>query len=98
MKRSRRRSLLVLLFILTLSDSSLEANPSVEELCEKLHAEYLLKAQKALEENKLDEALRFLVQADDIAKKCADSSEQPLPQNQIRESGIASAPNHYSLS
>jgi len=97
-KRSGRNSLLLFFFILTLWDSSLEANPSVEDLCEKLHAEYLLKAQKALSENKLEDALRLLVQADNIAKKCVDSSEQPLPQKQIRESGLASAPNYYSLS
>lgn len=96
--RSRKSSLVVFLSILTLGDSSLETNPSVEDLCEKLHAEYLLKAQKALSEDKLEDALRSLVQADDIAKKCADSSEQPLPQNQFRESGLASPPRHCSLS
>lgn len=85
---------LVLFFILTLWDHSLGANPSAEDFCEKLHAEYLLKAQKALSENKLEEALRFLVQADDVAKKCADSSEQPFPQNQLYESGLASTTDH----
>ncbi len=89
---------LVFFFILTLWDSSLEANPSVQELCEKLHAEYLLKAQKALSEDKLDDALRFLLEAQAIANKCAESSEQPLPQKQIRESGHASGSQLHSFS
>jgi hypothetical protein len=89
---------LVLFFILALSDSSLEANPSVQELCEKLHAEYLLKAQKALSEDTLEDALRLLLEAQAIAKKCADSAERPLPQKEIRESGHASTRNRSAFS
>lgn len=89
---------MVFFLTLTLWDSSLEANPSVQELCEKLHAEYLLKAQKALSEDKPEEALRFLVEAQAIANKCAESSERPLPQKQIRESGHASGSRRHSFS
>jgi len=83
---------------LTFWESSLHANPSVEELCEKLQSDYLTKAQKALSEDKHEDALRFLLEAQAIAKKCADSSEQPLPRKQIRESGLALARCHHRLS
>jgi hypothetical protein len=74
------------------------AAPLTEELCEKLHADYLLKAQKALSEDKAEDALRFLLEAQAIAKTCADSSERPLPEKQIRESGHAFSRQHYSFS
>jgi hypothetical protein len=97
--QSRRKTRIwILFFTLTFWESSLHANPSVEELCEKLHADYLIRAQKALSEDKHEDALRFLLEAQAIAKKCADSSEQPLPRKQIRESGLAFDRYHYQLS
>ena len=97
MKRSARQ---FLVFIGTLAASLppfVNAAPATD-ICERLHAEYLTKAQKALAEDKLEEALRFLLEAQALAQKCADSSERPLPQTQIRESDHASTgqPNQLS--
>jgi hypothetical protein len=98
MKRTARKfSAFIGIFTITLWASFANAQ-TTEELCEKLHAEYLLKAQKALEEDKLEDALRFLLEAQVIAKTCADSSERPLPQRQIRESSHAFATHHNWLS
>ena len=92
MKRSARQ---FLVFIGTLAvallPSLVTAAPSTDELCERLHAEYLTKAQRALAEENLEEALRFLLEAQAVAQRCADSSERPLPQNQLRESDHAFA-------
>lgn len=93
MKRSARQ---FLIFIGTLTvallPSFVNAAPSTDDLCERLHAEYLTKAQRALAEDKLEEALRFLLEAQAVAQKCAESSsERPLPRNQSHESAEASA-------
>ena len=82
-------------FALTSWVSSLNASSSVDELCEKLHADYLKRAQRALSEDKREDALRFLLSAAEITKKCADSpQQQPLPQKQLRESSLAFARYH----
>ena len=98
----KRRARQFLVFIGTLALAALpsfaNAAPSTDDLCERLHAEYLSKAQKALAEDKLEEALRFLLEAQAVAQKCADSSERPLPQNQPRESDHALAEQHNELS
>lgn len=99
----KRRARQFLVFIGTLALAALpsfaNAAPSTDEVCERLHAEYLTKAQKALAEDKLEEALRFLLEAQAVAQKCADSSsERPLPQNQLRESDHAFAGQHHELS
>lgn len=92
MKRSTRQFLVFIgTLTLTLLPSFVNAVPATDEVCERLHAEYLTKAQKALAEDKLEDALRLLMEAQAVAKKCADSSEGPLPQKQIRESGLALA-------
>ena len=84
-----------LVFIGTLALASLPsfaAAASAPDLCERLHAEYLTKAQKALAEDKLEEALRYLLEAREVAQKCAESSsERPLPRNQSHENGEAAA-------
>jgi hypothetical protein len=98
MKRLGRILLLTFFFVVMLWTPSLEANPSRQDLCETLHADYLLKAQKALKEDRLEDALRFLLDAQTVAKTCADSSEGLLPQRQIRESNHAFAPEHCTLS
>jgi hypothetical protein len=99
MKRTARNFMASIgIFTVALWASFVNAAPTTEELCEKLHAEYLLKAQKALSEDNLEDALRFLLEAQAIAKKCADSAEQPLPQKQIRESGHASTRNRSAFS
>ena len=67
------------------------AAPAPDELCERLHAEYLTKAQKALAEERLEKALRYLLEAQAVAQKCAESSERPVPRNQSREINEASA-------
>ena len=99
MKRHTRS---FLVFIGTLGVAALpsfaNAAPSTDDLCERLHAEYLTKAQKALAEDKLEEALRFLLEAQAVAQKCADFTERPLPQNHIRESDHAFAEQHNELS
>lgn len=83
------------LFILASWTSALNASSSVEELCEKLHADYLKRAQRALSEDKREDALRFLLSAAEITKKCADSpQQQPSPQKQARESSLAFARYH----
>ena len=93
------RNLVTSIGILIIASWSTVANAApMEELCEKLHADFLLKAQKALLEEKLEEALRFLLEAQAVAQKCADSSERPLPQNQLRESDHAFAGQHNELS
>jgi hypothetical protein len=97
-KRAKRISLVVFFLILTLWNSSVEANPSLDDPCEKLYAAYLLKAKKALEEDRTEEALRFLLEAEAVAKTCSDSSDRPLPQRQIRESSHAFTPHHNCLS
>jgi hypothetical protein len=95
MKRSARNFMAsVGIFTVASWASSAKAAPTTEELCEKLHADYLIKAQNALVEDKLEDALRFLLEAEAIAKRCADSSEGPLPQKQNYESGLASARYH----
>ncbi len=82
----------ILSFTLTFGASTLNASPSTEELCEQLHADYLKRAQRALSEDKREDALRLLLSAAEIAKKCADSpQEQPVPQRQVRESSLAFA-------
>jgi len=99
MRHSKRPAIIsILFFTLTFGASTLNASPSTEELCEKLYADYLKRAQRALSEDKREDALRFLLDAQAIAKKCADSSEQPLPRKQIRESGLALARCHHRLS
>jgi hypothetical protein len=92
------RTFLTSLGILTVASlaSVVRAAPTSEELCEKLHADYLLKARRALSEDKRDEALRLLVEAQTVAKTCAESSEKPLPQKHARESSHASAPARVS--
>ena len=62
---------------------------TVENLCEQMHTEYLLKARKALAENRQEDALRLLIEAQAIAKKCAESTDRPLQQQQLRDSGHA---------
>lgn len=99
MRHSKRTALIsILFFTLTFGASTLNASPSTEELCEKLYADYLKRAQRALSEDKREDALRFLLEAQAVAQKCADSSERPLPQNQIRESDHAFAGQHNELS
>jgi hypothetical protein len=99
MKRNARRFLVFIgTLALAMSPSFVNAAPSTDDLCERLHAEYLLKAQKALSEDRLEEALRFLLEAKAIANKCAESSEQPLPQKQIRESGHTLGSQRHSFS
>ena len=85
-----------LVFVGTLALASLpslvDAAAATDDLCERLHAEYLTKAQRALAEDKLEEALRYLLEAQAVAQKCAESSsERPLPRNNSQESGDASA-------
>ncbi len=90
----RASKFLVLIGALALATlpSFATAAPAPDELCEKLHAEYLTKAQKALAEDKLEEALRYLLEAQGVAQKCAESSsEGPLPRNQSLDSAEASA-------
>ena len=65
------------------------AAPPNEEICEKLHTDYLVKAQKALKEDKLEDALRLLRAAQVIARSCAESSERLLPEKQAPESRIS---------
>jgi hypothetical protein len=91
MKHSKRKTVIsILSFTLTFGASTLNASSSVEELCEKLHADYLKRAQRALSEDKREDALRFLLSAAEITKKCADSpQEQPVPQREVRESSLA---------
>jgi len=99
MKRSAGRFLIFIgTFTLALLPSLANAAPSTDELCERLYAEYLTKAQKALAEEKLEEALRFLLEAQAVAQKCADSAERPPPQKQLRESDHAFAGQHNELS
>ena len=88
----------ILFFTLAFGASTLNASPSKEELCEKLYADYLRRAQQSLTEDKHEDALRFLLEAQAIAQKCANSAEQPVPQNRDRESGLASAPHQYQPS
>jgi len=91
-------SVVIGILILTFLPKFVEAGPGTDELCERLHAEYLTKAQKALAEDKLEEALGFLLEAQAVAQKCADSTERPLPQKHIRESDHAFAGRHNELS
>ena len=92
MKHSKSNIVVSILFLLTFGVSTVNATSSTEELCEKLHADYLKRAQRALSEDKREDALRFLLSAAEIAKKCADSpQEQPFPQRQVRESNLAFA-------
>jgi hypothetical protein len=82
----------ILFFMLIFGVPTLNASSSTDELCEKLHADYLKRAQRALAEDKRDDALRLLLSAVEITKKCADSpQEQPVPQRQVRESSLAFA-------
>jgi hypothetical protein len=94
------RNFLVWICFFTLASwaSLLNASPSKAELCEKLYADYLKRAQQSLSEDKRVEALRFLLDATAIAQKCANSTEQPLPQHQARDSGLAFAANHVRSS
>jgi len=97
-RRARQFSVFIGTLTLVLLPSFTNAAPSTDDLCERLHAEYLTKAQKALAEEKLEEALRFLLEAQAVAQKCADSTERPLPQKHIRESDHAFAGQHNELS
>ena len=45
-----------------------------------------------------DDALRFLLEAQAVAQKCADSAERPLPQKQLHTSDHAFAGQHNELS
>lgn len=92
------RNLVTSVGLLASLPAFVSATPTPQELCEKLHADHLLKARKALAEDKRDEALRLLLEAQAVAKTCAESSEKPLPQKQARESGHAAAPNHTPVS
>lgn len=99
MKRSVGNCLLWICFFTLASWASLlNASPSNEDLCEKHYAGHVKRAQQSLSENKRDEALRFLLEAATIAQKCANSTEQPLPQHQARESGLAFAGSHIRSS
>ena len=100
MKRSAGRFLIFIgTFTLALLPSLANAAaPSTDELCERLYAEYLTKAQKALAEEKREDALRFLLEAQAVAQKCADSAERPPPQKQLRESDHAFTGQHNELS
>jgi len=84
---AKQFSVVIGILILAFLPKFVEAGPGTDELCERLYAEYLTKAQKALAEDKLQEALGFLVEAQAVAKKCAELLEGPLPQKHIRESG-----------
>jgi len=97
MKRSVGRFLFIGTFTLALLPSLANA-ASTDELCERLYAEYLTKAQKALAEEKREDALRFLLEAQAVAQKCADSAERPLPQKQLHESDHTFAEQHNELS
>jgi len=55
---------------------------SAEELCEKLHVDALKKAKQALTDGKTDEALRFLLEAEAISKRCASLVEPESPRGQ----------------
>jgi hypothetical protein len=98
--KSAGRNLTASIGLLTIAlwASMANAAPPTEELCEKVYAGYLLKAQKALSEDKPEDALRFLLEAQAMGKTCGDSSERPLPEKQIRESGHAFSRQHYSFS
>ena len=99
MKHSAGRFLIFIgTFTLALLPSLANAAPSTDELCERLYADYLTKAQKALAEEKREDALRFLLEAQAVAQKCADSAERPLPQKQLHESDHAFGEQHNELS
>lgn len=82
-------AILIVFFTLMFAASTLNANHHEQELCEKLYADYLRRAQQALTEDKHEDALRFLLQAQAIAQMCAQSSEGSLPQDRVHESGHA---------
>ena len=95
---AKQFSVVIGILILAFLPKFVEAGPGTDELCERLYAEYLTKAQKALSEDKHEDALRFLLEAQAVAQKCADSAERPLPQKQLHESdhAFAGQPNELS--
>jgi hypothetical protein len=84
---AKQFSLIVGILIFACSPKFVDAALGTDELCEKVHTEYLSKAQQALAENKLQEALGFLREAKAVAKQCAELLEKPLPEKHIREGG-----------
>ncbi|SRR2546426_7871747 len=64
------------------------ANPSVEELCERLYTDSLKKAKTALSQDKREEALRFLSDATAVLERCLAAPEEK-PQRESKEAILA---------
>jgi hypothetical protein len=56
-----------------------------EKLCGKLYEESLKRAKNALLDGKREEAIRFLLDAEAIIKRCSSFPEQPQLENQEKE-------------
>lgn len=56
-----------------------------EKWCGKLYEESLERAKNALQEGKREEAVRFLLDADAIIKRCSSFPERPHLENQEKE-------------
>ena len=80
---SKKQLVVSLLFAgVILLRAPLYGDPPAEELCEKLHVDALKKAKQALTDGKTDEALRFLLEAEAISKRCASLVEPESPRGQ----------------
>jgi hypothetical protein len=81
----------LLFFAVVVWQTTLNAEPSGERLCDKLYSDSLNKAKQALVEGKRDEAVRFLLEAATVTEQCARSTE-PDRQRGREENILASAP------
>jgi len=94
--KNRLAPLLLVSAVISLP-APLYADSSAEELCEKLHVGALKKAKQAITDGKTDEALRFLLEAEAIAKRCASLAE-PEPSRGQEENVLASASSANQVS
>ena len=89
-RRKNQLAVFLVFFGVILLRAPLYADSSAEELCEKLHVDALKKAKQALTDGKTDGALRFLLEAEAISKRCVNAVEPESPRGQ-EENVFASA-------
>ena len=91
LQHKRYLAVLVLCSGLALWQTPVNAESSVDALCDKLYSELLNKAKQALVEGKRDEALRFLLEATTVTERCASSTEPQRERGQ-EEKVLSSVP------
>ena len=87
--RVKKNAALAIFLAISFWHTPIYSDTLEETLCGKLYEESLKRAKNALLEGKREEAVRFLLDAEAIIKRCSSFPEQPQLENQ--EKGPAQA-------